>query len=86
MAQIVGYFEDNGPDMYSEGPYVLVAGPAGQGFRIETRGDQYPILPPLWVYDLRRLRGVSDGWQPLEILQPIVDDLNTVHAYCEANR
>ena len=55
MAKSVGYFQDNGEEMYSEGPYVLTRAPFGQGYRVEKRGAISPILPPLWVSYLRTL-------------------------------
>lgn len=83
MAKIVGYFEDNNEEMYLEGPYVLCAGPMGQGYRIEKKGAVSPILPPLWIYDLRRLRGIPEGWQPFDVLAPLVNDLNDLNFACE---
>lgn len=79
MAKIVGYFENNNEEMYSEGPYVLVSGPFGQGYRIEVKGNPCPMFPPLWVYELRKLRGIPEGWQSREVLEPLVDDLNAAH-------
>ncbi len=79
MAKIAGYYEDNSDELYSEGPYVLTSGPCGQGFRIEKRWPKCPIMPPLWVYDLRRLWGIPEGWQPKHVLAPLVDALNWAH-------
>ena len=81
MAQTVGYYEDNNDRMYSEGPYVLTARPGGKGFRIEKQGEGSPMLPPLWVYAMRDLRGIPSGWQSFHVLEGFVDDLNRAHSY-----
>lgn len=82
MAKTVGYFEDNNDEMYSEGPYVLTG--FMQGYRVEKRGPKCPVLPPIWVYDLRKLLNIPDGWQPYETLAPFVDMLNWAHLLCES--
>ena len=81
MALIQGYWADNEdtPDIYSEGPFVLVKLPMGHDdYRIEcqTIGAQCSTFPDMSVVRLLKKHGLELARGTLEKLSVYVDFLN----------
>ena len=79
MAKVQRYMENNNPEHYSEGPYVLIAHPMGLGFRIERYNPEAECAtfdPRGSDIHLMQAYGLKPGWHSMEKLSPIVDALN----------
>lgn len=76
MAYIASYYENNSPEMYSEGPFVITK--VSGGGRIEVEGVRCPALPDgRVIQQIEREFGFFRG--PIEDLIPICDRLNSRH-------
>jgi hypothetical protein len=62
MAKFIGYFDDNSPEMYSEGPYVGVYMGMRREYRIEKKGEKTSHLLSSEEYNLLRQKFGEGCW------------------------
>lgn len=76
---VIGYFENNKPDTYAEGPFILcnVFGEQSCRIEVELKGHYCSVLPDASISEL--LESATDwqsGRRPLKYLEPYVIWLN----------
>lgn len=81
MAKVVEYYENNKPEHYTEGPFVVVNLPGNGGFRIEQFLDGHccSILPSDDVLNYLKINQYPMRSLDLEQMKNICDILNKLY-------